>query len=253
MAITKGTVDFCAGGSLATFWLQCRAFAAVMISVNQVNAMRTYSAISLPQTSPLLALLLGLAAALLPLKPAVAQSVPEGFQVLFNGRDLTGWKIPQPNPFWTVSDGVLVGESDEKLKGSMLYTEKTYQDFVLEADVRWKGDIDSGFMVRTPELQLQIGVSRSLKVDMTASFYTGGAEKYPVSGRAKGLEKALRPGDWNKFRIEATGKVFKVWLNGEKVTEYEDPKYKDAGPIGLQVHPGVSMKVEFRNLILKTL
>lgn len=224
-----------------------------MFSVNQVIAMKTNSAISFPPSSPLLALLLGLATLLLPLKSAVAQSVPEGFQILFNGRDLTGWKIPEPNPFWKVSDGVLVGESDEKLKGSMLYTEKAYQDFILEADVRWKGDIDSGFMLRTPELQLQIGVSRSLKVDMTGSFYTGGAEKYPVAGRAKGLEKALKPGEWNKFKIEAVGKVFKVWLNGEKITEYEDPKYKDAGPIGLQVHPGVAMKVEFRNLVLKPL
>jgi len=216
--------------------------------------MKLHNAIPPRHSAPLFYLLLCVAALPLTPKTAAAQAVKEeGSQVLFNGRDLTGWKVPEPNPFWKVSDGVLVGESDEKLKGSMLYTEKAYLNFALEADVRWKGDIDSGFMMRTPELQLQIGVSRSLKVDMTGSFYTGGAEKYPVAGRAKGLEKVLRPGDWNKFRIEAVGKVFKIWLNGEKITEYEDPKYKDAGPIGLQVHPGVAMKVEFRNLVLKPL
>jgi len=215
--------------------------------------MKLHNAISLRLSSPLFYLLLCFVALPLTPKTATAQAIPEGFQVLFNGRDLTGWKVPEPNPFWKASDGVLVGESDEKLKGSMLYTEKAYLNFVLEAEVRWKGDIDSGFMMRTPELQLQIGVSRSLKVDMTGSFYTGGAEKYPVAGRAKGLEKALRQDEWNKFRIEAVGNVFKVWLNGEKITEYEDPKYKDAGPIGLQVHPGVAMKIEFRNLVLKPL
>ena len=215
--------------------------------------MKLQSTLSPRPSASLFYLLLCFAALALIPRSAAAQALPEGFQVLFNGRDLTGWKVPQPNPFWKASDGVLVGENDEKLKGSMLYTEKSYQNFVLEAEARWKGDIDSGFMFRTPELQLQIGISRSLKVDMTGSFYTGGAEKYPVAGRAKGLEKVLKPGEWNKFKIEAVGKVFKVWLNGEKITEYEDPNYKEAGPIGLQIHPGVVMKVEFRNLILKPL
>ncbi len=204
--------------------------------------------------APALLFQLCIAGLMLNPRPAFPQAEAEkGFTPLFNGRDLTGWKVPAPNPFWKAIDGVLVGENDEKKKGSMLYTDKSYSDFILEAEVRWKGDIDSGFMFRNPELQLQIGVSRSLKVDMTGSFYTGGAEKYPAAGRAKGLEKVLKEGDWNRFRIQATGKVFKVWLNGEKITEYEDAKYKDAGPIGLQIHPGVDMKVEFRNLSLKPL
>ena len=38
---------------------------------------------------------------------------------------------------------------------------------IVEAEVRWQGEIDSGFMVRKPEVQMQIGVSRSLKRDMT--------------------------------------------------------------------------------------
>ncbi|HON06544.1 MAG TPA: hypothetical protein PLW02_00430, partial [Verrucomicrobiota bacterium] len=42
------------------------------------------------------------------------------FVSLFNGKDLTGWKVPNPNPFWRVENGILIGENDEKLKGSML-------------------------------------------------------------------------------------------------------------------------------------
>jgi hypothetical protein len=216
--------------------------------------MKNQRALSLRNLAPVLLVQLCIAAQLLSPQTASAQAETEkGFSPLFNGRDLSGWKVPAPNPFWKATDGVLVGQNDEKKKGSMLYTDKSYSDFILEAEVRWKGDIDSGFMFRTPELQLQIGVSRSLKVDMTGSFYTGGAEKYPAAGRAHGLEKVLKEGEWNKFRIQAVGKVFTVWLNGEKITEYEDAKYKDAGPIGLQIHPGVDMKVEFRNLSLKAL
>src|SRR3954470_6894132 len=88
---------------------------------------------------------------------------------IFNGKDLSGWKNPTDNKWWKVVDGVLVGENDEAKKGNMLYTEKSYGDVVVEAECRWSGEIDSGIMVRKPEIQLQIGTSRSLKRDMTCS------------------------------------------------------------------------------------
>ena len=184
--------------------------------------------------------------------PAVAQDKPV-LQPIFNGKDLTGWKVPDPNPFWKVVDGVLVGENDEKLKGHVLYTEKSYADFVLELEVRWSGEIDSGVMLRNPELQVQFGVSRSLKKDMTGSFYvtkTAFQPKagYPDAGQAKNLEKLFKQGDWNKFRIEAKGGTFTVWLNGEQVSQFTDANYSGAAPIGLQIHPGLKMKVEFRNV-----
>ena len=172
---------------------------------------------------------------------------------LFNGKDLTGWRVPASNVFWKVVGGVLVGENDETLKGSMLYTEKSYQDFIFEAEVRWEGDIDSGYMVRKPELQMQIGISSSLKRDMTCSFYTGGAERYPAAGQAKDVDKYLKPGQWNTIRLQAKGNTFTVWLNGHQVSEYTNDKYSGAAPIGLQIHPKVKMKVEFRNIRIQEL
>jgi hypothetical protein len=174
----------------------------------------------------------------------------DGWTSLFNGKDLTGWKAPDPNPFWKVVDGVLTGENDEAKKGSMLYTKDSYGDFELEAEARWKGEIDSGFMVRKPELQLQIGVSRSLKKDMTGSFYVG---KYPEEAQAKEASKVLKEGDWNKFKFVAKGDTFTVWINGTQVSQYKTDKYPGAAPIGLQIHGGLAMKVEFRNLRLKPL
>ena len=163
---------------------------------------------------------------------------------LFNGRDLTGFKAPTPNPFWKAVDGVLVGQSDEAKKGNVLWTEKSYGDFALESDVRFPDDIDSGFMYGKPELQLQLGVSRSLKKDMTCSIYYKG--KYP--GQAQGVDKLLKLGEWNKVRMEKKGKVTKVWLNGKHVLTWECPEEVKVGPIGLQIHGGVQMTVEFRDL-----
>ena len=98
-------------------------------------------------------------------------------------------------------------------------------------------------------VQVQIGVSRSLKVDMTGSVYAHG--KYP--GRAQGVDKLLKPGDWNAMRIEARGDTYRVGLNGTDVLKYDDPAFPNPGPIGLQVHGKVKMKVEFRNLRAKEL
>jgi len=166
---------------------------------------------------------------------------------IFNGKDLSGWKAPEPNLWWKVVDGVLVGENDEKLKGSMLYTEKTYKDVEFQADVRYGGEIDSGFMFRKPEMQVQIGVSRSLKKDMTCSVYFKG--KYPW--QAQGVE--WKANDWNTIRVRTKGNTHTVWCNGKQVLEFEDASFIEAAPIGLQVHGGLKMKVEFRNVMAKEL
>ena len=167
---------------------------------------------------------------------------------LLKGNSLSAWKVPQANPFWHLENGVLRGENDEGLKGNVLYTKDAYKDFVVELETRWTGDVDSGVMFRKPELQLQFGVSRSLKKDMTCSFYTGGEAKYPEAGHAKGVPELLKTGEWNHIRLEARGDRFKVWLNEKLVSDYQNPKYSEAAPVGLQIHPGVKMKIEFRNV-----
>lgn len=174
----------------------------------------------------------------------------DGWVSLFNGKDLAGWKAPVPNPFWKAVDGVLAGENNPEKKGSMLYTTESYGDFEFEADARWQGEIDSGFMVRKPELQLQIGVSRSLKKDMTGSFYLG---SYPEEAQAKNAGKLLKPGDWNTFKLQAKGNTFTVWINGTQASQYTDPKFAAPGPVGLQIHGGLAMKIEFRNLRIRPL
>lgn len=181
---------------------------------------------------------------------AIAEMPPTAdLPAIFNGRDLTGWKVVG-EPYWKVVDGAIVGENDAEKKGSMLYTDTPYRDVIVEGDVRFTGEIDSGIMVRKPELQVQIGVSRSLKKDMTCSFYTG---KYPEEARAPKAADLLNPGEWNRIRVKAKGDTFTVWLNGTQVSQYTSDTYREPAPIGLQIHPGLVMKVEFRDLRAKAL
>lgn len=183
----------------------------------------------------------------------VAAEVPK-YEPLCNGRDLTGWTAPDKEKFWRVADGVLIGENDEKMTGHTLWTDRAYGDFVLEFDVRWTGEIDSGVELRSPRLQLQLGVSRSLKRDMTGSFYTGGKVRYPEAGQAKNVASLLQPeGQWNTFRLQARGAEFAVWINGQPAAHYTDETFSGAAPLGLQIHGGLKMKVEYRNIRLAEL
>ena len=172
---------------------------------------------------------------------------------LFNGKDLSNFKAEGASEFWRIENEVLIGENNTEKKGHYLWTDKSYGDFVLEFDVRWKAGtdrgVDTGIEMRQPKIQLQLGVSGSLRVDMTGSFYTGGKPAYPEAGQAKEAKKLMKPeGEWNTFRIQAKGDTFTCWINGEKASEYTDPKFSGAAPLGLQIHGGVEMKCEYRNV-----
>ena len=181
-------------------------------------------------------------------------------QPLFNGKDLTNFKKEETTAqFWRVENGVLIGENDAAKKGNYLWTEKEYKDFVIEFDVRWKTTtergVDTGLEMRKPKIQLQLGVSGSLRVDMTGSFYTGmKPNAYPEIGQAKEAKTLMKPeGEWNSFRIQAKGDTFTCWINGKKASEYTDAKFNGAAPLGLQIHGNVEMKVEYRNIKISEL
>jgi hypothetical protein len=176
-----------------------------------------------------------------------SQAAPEA---IFDGKTLTGWKAVGAAP-WTVEDGVLVGQHDAKKKGSILWTEKEYTDFVMTFEFKFEGKIDSGVFLRHENDQIQIGISGSLKRDMTASPYIASTRGYPVE--AKGVAELLKEGEWNKMKITAKGSVYTVELNGKEVMTYTSETAKDKGPLGLQVHPGKEMKISFRSITLEEL
>ncbi|HLY75111.1 MAG TPA: DUF1080 domain-containing protein, partial [Planctomycetota bacterium] len=72
--------------------------------------------------------------------PSAAPPAEPGFVVLFNGKDLTNWKVPDgDNGHWKVVDGVIDYDARSEAKGEKhLFTEKEYGDFVLKIDWRLK-------------------------------------------------------------------------------------------------------------------
>ena len=172
---------------------------------------------------------------------------------IFNGKDLSGWEVPDGNDeagWYKAVEGVLKIQSGPKKKGSILWSKKKYRNFVMEFEFRMgEGRVDSGVHVRTKD-QIQIGISGSLNRDMTCSPYIPG-KGYPVE--AKNIKKLLRPKDWNTMRIQAIGKEYTVWLQGEKVMTYKSDSAIDEGPIGIQLHGGRNMAIDYRKLKLAEL
>ena len=169
---------------------------------------------------------------------------------LFDGKTLESWKIPDGGE-WTVKKGKIIAKNNPGKKGSILWTNESYNDFVVQLDFKMiKGNIDSGIFMRGEDKnnpQIQIGVSGSLKRDMTGSPYVPGAG-YPVE--AKKINSLLRLKGWNTIRARAVNNKFTVWLNGEEVMNYTLDNANLQGPIGIQLHPGREMEIHFKKVVI---
>ena len=168
---------------------------------------------------------------------------------IFNGKDLTGWDVPDNNIWFTVKDGVLKLENGPQKKGQTLWTSDEYENFEMEFDFKMgKGTVDSGVYVNSRE-QIQIGISGSLKRDMTGSPYISG-KGYQL--RPKGVKELLKLDDWNTMKICAEGKKYTVWLGG-KIMTYESDSAIKKRKIGIQLHRNRVMSIEYRNLKARSL
>src|SRR5579885_2759180 len=200
------------------------------------------------------------------LAPSAETDVPEGFEPLFNGKDLTGWKAYGGKmEIWGAEDGLLIAKS---AGGGWLLTDKEFSDFELRLEYRWEKDGgNSGVALRAPlvgdvswkgiEIQL-IDDARYEKVHnykLKPTQHTGSI--YGVVPPTKLPGKG--PGQWNTMRILAKGRRITVELNGQTVTDanLDDHKdrikehpglLRDKGHLGVQSHDG---RVEFRNLYVK--
>ncbi|MCF8226311.1 MAG: DUF1080 domain-containing protein [Bacteroidales bacterium] len=173
---------------------------------------------------------------------------------IFNGTDLEGWEVlpSEQESHWKVEEGgILMGENMDK-KGSIIWTEDTYGDIELTVEYRTQSDdYDSGIFLHGEGHQVQIGISRSLQRDMTACIYAPVDGKGPYPGQTDKILEYHHPGDWNKLRIIVEGNRIRTFLNGNLCVDYNSVELAEAGPIGLQLHAGVHMAIEFRNIELR--
>lgn len=175
---------------------------------------------------------------------------------LFNGVDLKGWEIYGTEK-WYVDNGLLVCESGPDKQYGYLATREYYDDFDLTVDFKQLANGNSGVFFRS--FIEPVAIINGWQVEVAPKgMDTGGI--YESYGRGwlvqipDEKENILKPGDWNTLRILVKGDNVKTWLNGEQLVDLSDPKIgKAQGRIALQIHDGGGIKVQWKNLKMKTL
>jgi len=216
------------------------------------------------------------------LRPAKLVDTPvvppqgKGWIKLFNGKDFTGWTGSTQNGIahWRVKDGVIDCDA-LKGRGPSLITEKTYGDYVLHIEWRFKGTAGKPYNAKDIQpdgshKKDSDGKEISIPTDNADSgiFFRGTGQSqinlwcWPVgSGELWGYRKnknvpastragcvpkvkADKPvGHWNKFIITAKGETLSVVLNGKTVIDNVTlPGLPPTGKIVLQHHGGYNAK-----------
>ena len=204
-----------------------------------------------------------------PLGLLQAGEIPEGFTSIFNHANIAGWHTSMTSHHgntteWRIAEGALTGRQRPAGNGGILLTDDRYGDFELYLEVKLDYGCDGGLFLRSNAN----GQAYQVMLDYRDGGNVGGVYGERLEGvettNSEGWEAVWRKDDWNQLRVRMEGEApsITVWLNGTKITEFEDTANHAGGGapdgmIGVQVHGGTSW-VEggfhrFRNIAVKRL
>jgi Domain of Unknown Function (DUF1080) len=223
------------------------------------------------------------------LSPVVAQQVyptpagedAAGFESIFNGKTLDGWE-GDPK-YWRVENGCLVGEVTPetllKRNSFIIWRGETGGDFELKVEYRVSEKGNSGINYRSEKVEDTPFALRGYQLDIDgANQYTG--QNYEERGRTflalrgdmaradadgksriigkvgdkQALAGFIRNGEWNTVHLIVRGNTMIHMVNGQVMSVVVDDdreRRKSNGLLGVQVHVGPPMKIEYRNFRLK--
>jgi hypothetical protein len=200
------------------------------------------------------------------LLPSMAVSFPakEKWISLFNGKDLTGWKLVNGKAKYDVVDGMIVGTCVKDSPNSFLALDKEYGDFILELQIKIDDGINSGIQFRSLQKPEDGRVNGyQMEVDHRKErSWSGGIYDEARRGWLYPLElnpsakQAYKWGDWNTYRIECIGSTIRTWVNDFPAAYLiDDASLK--GLIALQVHAvydaqGEGKKTYWKNIRIQT-
>lgn len=174
---------------------------------------------------------------------------------LFNGKDLTGWKIYGTEK-WYVDNGLLICESGPDQEYGYLATDDSYKDFDLTVEFKQEANGNSGVFFRSSIEGTKITGWQAEVAPPghnTGGIYESYGREWLIKPDPE-KDKVLKMGDWNTMRIRVVGDHVTTWLNGEEMIDLTDEKIgKAVGSIALQIHSGGGIKVAWRNLRITVL
>lgn len=235
------------------------------------------------------ALTLGIMLARLTSSAQTTSDADAGFKSIFDGRTLTNWE-GDPK-YWRVENGCLVGvvtpETVMKQNSFIIWRGGTTRDFELKLEYRISARGNSGINYRSIEVEGQQFVMRGYQADLDGhernkpplrhtgqnyeergrTFLARRGEMVRIDpsaknqvvaslGESKALETFIKSDEWNEVHLIARGNVLTHIFNGHVMSIVVDDDVTNRrmdGLLGVQVHVGPPMKVEFRNIRLKQL
>ena len=199
---------------------------------------------------------------------------------LFDGKSLQGWSGLTSN--WSVQDGAITGENKADApigQNTFLVYDKPVKDFELTLEFRIMGG-NSGIQYRSKIFDKDKFVVGGYQADIDANKRYMGinyeergrgilAERGEIvavdaqgkksrvgsAGDADALLSQIKWEDWNRYKIVAKGTVLQHYVNDQLMSEVQDSEAAKAateGVLALQLHAGPPMKVQFKNLMLKS-
>ena len=195
---------------------------------------------------------------------------PLGVKPLFDGKTLKGWQVvdapkPKEPPVWSARNGSIHVEKGP----GQLETEATFDDFILQLDIRTnaqneKHHPNSGVFLRGNPKGYWSGFESQIRNE-----YKDGDRTQPVdfgTGALYGIKPARKVvGNDNEYftkTVVARGRHIAIWINGYQVTDFEDNRPEGmnarkearlaAGPISFQAHDPTT-NLDFKNIQLVTL
>ena len=196
--------------------------------------------------------------------PLLAAEKPEkGFTSLFNGKDLTGWKVNENNDTFSVKDGAIVAHGP---RSHCFYVGRfgghEFTDFELKVDVKTEPGANGGIYIMTayqdkgwPGKGFECQVNNSFVKDprKTASLYEVADNKDDVA----------KDNEWFTEHIIAKGNTITIKVNDKQIVQWTQPagwngtkgfaeRKIGAGTIALQGHDAGST-VHYKNIRIRIL
>ncbi len=220
---------------------------------------------------------------------AVAAETEAGFKSLFNGKDLEGWAgRPQ---HWSVQDGAITGTTTKEnpAQGNNFLIARdgdhnlVVSDFELRfsysftgpwgnSGVQYRSKDKGNFVVNGYQADFEVGTSYSgilyeeggrqilaERGQKTVIKDVDGKTKIEVVGSvgdSKQIQAQIKTNGWNDYVIIAKGNHLQHFINGMQtvdVTDEQESKAAKSGILALQLHAGPPMKIQFKNIRIKTL
>ena len=202
-----------------------------------------------------------------------------GFKYIFNGKDLTNWE-GDPK-YWSVADGALTGITDGTLKVNsfIIWRGGTLKNFEMRVQVKITKDGNSGLQYRSaplPAVGPFVLTGYQCDVVQNRNDYNGmlyeergrriiahTGEKVVVDNTGQpwvigsvGAIKNFAADEWHDYRVLVTGNHHQHWIDGvltADVVDHDEKGRRLDGLVGVQVHVGPPMKVQFKNWRVKSL